>query len=255
MSTGNVVEALVHPLRSEIFDALTGWLGTATVAELAELTESRVEDVVRDIAVLDRCGLVEPVSDGDRDAPIDVSTAFRATRDPAVDDEEWAQFPASLRRKLAARSLENLEEQVWAALARGGFDGADAHVSWVGLELDDRGRAEMAEALAQMLERARVAQSRSAARRAEGATQGEECETDLMLLHFRRGTESDSEPGTGPGAAARERAFGLSEEIAAEVPDGEPDWARIAGRARELAALAERCGRAAKRAKQQQQQQ
>lgn len=239
-----IVEALGHPLRSEIFEGLTSWLGTATVAELAEFAGAAIDEVAQHLAVLERSDLVEPVSAGGH-VPA-AETAYRATREPLVDEAEWAAFPPSVRRRLVTRSLEKLEERLWAAIPRGGFDGADVHVSWVPTELDERAYAEMSALLRETLERAFAVHAESVQRRADGTLEGDEVKTELVMMHFRREGTHATPSSTAAAVAARERLYGLSEDIAAEIPGDAPDWARIAGRARELAAIAERYGRSAK---------
>lgn len=240
----DIVEALGHPLRSEIFEGLTSWLGTATVAELAEFAGAGIEEVAQHVAVLERSDLVEPIS-ARGDAPA-AETAYRATREPLVDEEEWAAFPPAVRRRLVTRSLEKLEERLWAAIPRGGFDGADVHVSWVPTELDERAYAEMSALLRETLERAFAVHAESVQRRADGTLEGDEVRTELVMMHFRREGTHATPPSTAASAAARERLYALTDDIASEIPGDAPDWARIAGRARELAAVAERYGRAVK---------
>ncbi|MDQ3741473.1 MAG: helix-turn-helix domain-containing protein [Actinomycetota bacterium] len=236
-STTGVAEALADPLRAEVFDELAGWLGTATVAELSELVGAAVDEVARHLAVLERCDLVEPVTTAGATGDV----AYRATREPLVRDEAWTELPPAVRRQLLTRKLEKIEQRIWAAVARGGFDRPEAQVSWLPAELDERGAAEMSALMAETLERALDVQGRSVQRRADGATEGTEVKTDLMLLHFRRESGRATPPGVGSTGPVRERLYSLSDAIAATLPAGTPDWPALAAVARELAAIAERC--------------
>ena len=226
-----MAQALSDPLRADIFDVLAGWLTTATVQQIAEFLGEPAEAVARELAVLEASDLVEPI--GSDDAP-----PYRATREGFFDDEEWAEFPPELRRRFFARLLDKMNARIRTAIAKGGFDPPDVHVSWLPTDLDGLGYQDMVRLLAETLVRAQEIQIAAVQRRAEGvADEEDDIKSSVMLVHFvDHGGSRDDEP-SGPLLA---RALALAELLADEVPRQAPDWHRVAESATALAALARR---------------
>jgi DNA-binding transcriptional ArsR family regulator len=227
-------EALRDPLRSDVFDALTGWLGQATAARIAEFLRVPPAAVEQALAVLVSHDLVEPLEEGP-------SPAFRATQEGLISDEEWAEFPAELRRTLLARNLEKMHERIRGAVERGGFDAADVHLSWVPTDLDELGYQDMVRLLTETLNRAQAIQAAVVERRATGEADESSLRTDLMMLHF---LQDGGTAAPAPPRSTLERAMALSDSIADEVASETTDWQRIAAQALELAELARRRGTA-----------
>lgn len=234
--TRRMAEALSDPLRSDIFDALCGWLPNATVGQLAEFLGEDAGIVARELAALEACDLVEPL--GSATAHPGDSVPYRATRDGYISDEEWAEFPPDLRRRLLARTLDKMEERVRAAIGTGGFDSPDVHVSWLPTDLDGLGYQDMVRLLVETLNRARDIQVAAVQRRAEGSAEEAEIKTSLMIVHFLDGLGEPAGDRDSPPLMAR--MFALTEAIAEEVPSEKPDWHRVADSATSLAALARR---------------
>lgn len=231
-----MAEALSEPLRSDIFDALCGWLPNATVGQLAEFLGEEPSVVARELAALEACDLVEPLANAAAH-PGD-SVPYRATRDGYISDEEWAEFPPELRRRLLARTLDKMQERIRAAIGAGGFDSPDVHVSWLPTDLDGLGYQDLVRLLVETLNRARDIQVAAVQRRAEGSAEEAEIRTSLMIVHFLDGLGEPGDDRDAPPLLAR--MFALTEAIAEEVPGENPDWHRIADSATSLAALARR---------------
>src|SRR5215217_5458665 len=125
-----MAEALSDPLRGDVFDVLTsGWLPNATAQQIAEFLGESPGDVARQLTVLEASNLVEPLA-ATADRPGD-SPPYRATHDGTFTDEQWAELPVELRRRMLARLLDKMNARIRAAIGKGGFDPPDVHVSWM----------------------------------------------------------------------------------------------------------------------------
>lgn len=230
-----MAEALSDPLRADIFDTLAGWLPNATVQQIAEFLGTAPEDVARELAVLEASDLVEPLAAAP-DRPGD-SPPYRTTREGTFTDDQWVEFPPELRRRFFARLLDKMNARIRSAIAKGGFDAPDAHVSWMPTDLDGLGYQDMVRLLVETINRAQDIQVAAVARRAAGTADDEEVKSSLMLVHFL----DDAGPAPEPEPAGTlARVFSLMEAITDEVPGETPDWHRIADSATALAALARR---------------
>jgi hypothetical protein len=231
-----MAEALADPLRADVFDVLSGWRPNATVGQIAELLGHPAREIARAIAVLEQCDLVEPL--GNAPPHPGDSAPYRTTRDGWISDEEWAEFPPDLRRRLLARTLDKMYERIRSAVGRGGFDGPDAHVSWLPTDLDGIGYQDMVRLINETLSRARDIQVAAVERRAAGTADDEEIKTSVMLIHFVEPTGAGG--GGEPSPTMLDRIYALTSAIADEVPGATPDWEQIAESAMTLAALARR---------------
>ena len=233
--TRRMAEALSDPLRADIFDVLAGWMHSGTVRQIAQFLDQPADAVSRELAVLEASDLVEPLADAA--AGRDDSPPYRATRDGVFDDEEWAEFPAELRVRFHARLLDKMHARIRSALANGGFDAPDVHVSWIPTDLDGLGYQDVARLLVETSQRAQDIQVAAVERRREGSADDEVIRSSIMLVHF---LDESAPRAEEPPAPLLERVFELTEAIAEEVPRKAPDWHRIADSATALAALARR---------------
>jgi len=230
-----MVEARSDPLRGDVFDVLAAWLPNATAGQIAEFLGEDADAVARELLVLEKSDLVEPLS-AEPARPGD-TPPYRVTRDGNITDEEWAQFPPELRRRLLARLLEKMNTRIRSAIAAGGFDGPDVHVSWMPTDLDGLGYQDVVRLLVETINRAGDIQVAAVERRAAGTADDEQIRSSLMLVHFIDDGGPAEEAQPAPVAA---RMFALMETIADELPAESPDWSRIADSATALAALARR---------------
>ncbi|HEV2811939.1 MAG TPA: hypothetical protein VGW10_01700 [Solirubrobacteraceae bacterium] len=228
-------EPLRDALAVQVFSALTAPVVDGTPTAIAQFIGATVDEVMERLDLLQRHDLAEPVT-----GSTGPEAAYRATRDALVTDEEWALIPVAGRRRLFAAALEVIEERTWTAMARGGFDADDVHVSWVPADLDRQGYEDVVRVTAEALDRIRDIQAAVVQRRAEGASDGESVKTDLMLLHFRRA--GDEAPAADELGLDEERTYELSENVADGLTSEEPDWRGLAVPARQLAALVQQFG-------------
>ena len=153
----------------------------------------------------------------------------------------WARLSVPTRRRLTAIGLDAIDERIQTSLGAGGFDADDSHVSWLPADLDREGYEDMVRLTLETLERVREIQAAVADRRADGSSDGETIRTDFVMLHFDRG-HGPSAPPPEEVDALREEVFDVVDEVAAEVPEEQPNWRAVAARGRELVRLALRLG-------------
>jgi len=230
-----MAEALSDPLRADIFDVLLGWLHTATVRQIAEFLGESPDDVWREVDVLERSDLIEPVAEAG--AHPDDSPPYRAIRDGLFTDEEWAELPPELRRRLLARMLDKMNARIRSAIGKGGFDAPDVQVIWMPTELDGLGHNDLTRLVAEMLQRAQDIQVAAVERRAAGTADEVGVNSSLMIVHFADDAATAVEEDPGPLLA---QIFALADEIGDHVAADAPDWQKLAESATQLARLARR---------------
>lgn len=227
-----LLRALSHPARVRIVRALT-LEGALTASRIAAATYQSRGATRHHLRVLEACGAVQRV-------PGRRGVAYRALALEMFDNEDWAQLPLALRREILADHLQGIERDIHAAYPAGGFDRTDTHLSWTLARLDEPAYAQMAELLDETLERALAIRGSAAERRERDAAEGEELETEVVILHFLRDRERET-AGERPALTdARVRTYELVEELLDEVPRALPDWSLVAARASELAEFARR---------------
>ena len=176
-----LVKAMAHPLRHRILIRLNE--AAASPSVLARELEEPLGNVAYHVKILlehDAIELVEtkPVRGA-------IEHVYRATTRPFFDDQQWSQVPLSLRQDVTQGTLQRLLDDLTAAGRAGELDGPGTQVSWTALELDRQGYEEVAELLAQTLERAAAIETESAGR-LKDRSDGEREHAALGLLHYRR---------------------------------------------------------------------
>lgn len=138
---------LAHPLRHRLL--LEYSLGPRNPAQIARVVGEPLNLVSYHTGVLVQHGFVELVR---TERHRGVTTRFyRATVGTFIDDDEWAELPADLRRALVAGTLEQATGEARRAAIDGGFDHTRAHLSRSPLDLDEQGRAAVAVCLRETL--------------------------------------------------------------------------------------------------------
>jgi hypothetical protein len=221
---------MAEPVRDELLQCLTVD-GASTADRLAARTGHPRDVVAGHLEVLEAAGAVRRL-----DAP-GTDPAFETTVQLILSDAEWAQVPLHLRRQLFAGDLERIASRARAALAGGGFDRVDAHVSWTPLSLDEAGQAELAALLWETYERMMAIQQGSHARRPGEEPRADELRSEVAILQYQgRGLLPAPAPPTAP---ARERIYELVDDLGDAVADETADWAAIARSAQDLLDLAQ----------------
>src|SRR3954452_18772737 len=145
-----LVKALGHPLRQRLLILLHKY-GESSPRELALRSGEPLGNVSYHVRILKDNDCVELERTEPRRGAVE--HFYRPTSRPVLDDTQWAQLPASVRRALFGQSLREVGDDVVAAAAGTGLDDPQAHVSRTWLELDDTAWEELAQALSGVLER------------------------------------------------------------------------------------------------------
>lgn len=177
-----LVKAISHPIRHRILVRLNEEVLSPN--DLAhELGESlgRVSYHVRTLA---EAGAIELVRTVPRRGA--VQHFYRAVVRAWFTDRDWERLPSSTRRELFGQHLERIWSDAAAAARGTGFDHPLTHVSFTWIDLDERGREELAELLTETVERALAIQAQSIERLGGTAPPDR---TNLALLHFERPPE------------------------------------------------------------------
>jgi DNA-binding transcriptional ArsR family regulator len=195
-----IVRALSHPIRHKVLVALNERV--ASPKELAAELGEPLGNVSYHTRVLAQLGCIELVSTTQRRGALEHH--YRAVMRPYFDDAAWAQIPVSTRRSLFDAELDRLWNDAVEAAKSGGFDHPQAHVSWMTLDLDEQGFADVAELLGSTIERALEIQAEAAGRRIEqGEEAGPEIRSEVGILHFERAAKGPSGKGKARGRAKR----------------------------------------------------
>lgn len=186
---------LLHPLRHRLLFEYAA--GTRSPSELAAELGERLNVVSYHTAMLARAGLLDLVrTERHRGA---IAHFYRAQRFGEIDDADWERLPLDLRHALVRRTLELTWREATAAVPSGGMDDGTAHVSRDLLELDERGRAELAGLLRSTLEQARRIAAACRARPGQATRPSE-----LIVLGFSREPDA-APPARGSRRPARAR--------------------------------------------------
>jgi DNA-binding transcriptional ArsR family regulator len=178
-----VAKALSHGLRLRILKRLNEH-GVASPSELADALGEPLGNVSYHVRILRELDCLELVRTEPRRGALE--HFYRARMSPWLNDEQWAQLPATFRRKTLARILSEILESATRAGQEGGFDGPESHASHVALAVDQTGRVEIAELLSETLEAVLRIHAASVGRQAErGPDVPPPIVTELALMHLR----------------------------------------------------------------------
>lgn len=169
-----IVKALSHPLRYRILARLNA--GVASPVEMAREMDVPVGRVSHHVRTLAGIGAIELVSTRPRRGAVE--HFYRAAVPAWFTDSDWAVLPRSARQAIGGQNVEQVMVHL-AAAAADGFGHPRAHLSFVPLEVDEKGMDELAELLHETLEKAYEVEARAAER-------GASLSTELVLMHFQR---------------------------------------------------------------------
>jgi len=175
-----IVKALSHPLRTRILQLLSE--GVASPNEMAKALGEPLGNVSYHVRILLDHECVELVETKPRRGALE--HFYRPLVRPMLGETEWRALSPELRRQLTGRTLGDLFGDARTALEAGGFEGEQAHVIRMLLDLDEEGWTAMTELAERTLDEVMRLQEASVNRRAEGAT-GERPGA-LGLLVFQR---------------------------------------------------------------------
>jgi DNA-binding transcriptional ArsR family regulator len=190
----NIVKALSHPLRMRILTRLNE--GVASPNEMAKEFEESLPLVSYHVRILRELECIELVRTTPRRGAIEHH--YRALTRPFLDDEDWAQLPASARKAVSNTVLSKALTDVRRAVASGAFDErADRHLSYAPLALDEQGWRDLGERLNELLEWAIEEQAAAAGRLQDASAGGDEVRARLTLFAYPA-PAAGAEGGTPP---------------------------------------------------------
>jgi DNA-binding transcriptional ArsR family regulator len=178
----SLAKALSHPLRLQILETL-GLRGEGSPRRLAEELGERLPNVSYHVRILHELGFIELTRTAQRRGAIE--HFYRPILVPAVGDSEWEELPVSVRRSLAGGTASRIVHSLATAAGRGGFDRADAHVTWMPMSLDDEGRNAVAALLVDVVAQLTRVQEESNKRSDAGGD--EPAPSEVALLHLTGG--------------------------------------------------------------------
>jgi DNA-binding transcriptional ArsR family regulator len=178
----NAVRALAHPLRARIYAVLAG--RELTVGQLAAELDAAVAAIAHHAAFLERCGLLAAVP-GE-------PTRYVVPPGAELLDHEWERASQTTKRVGAGTTLQQLYVATVAALAEGGFDRGDMHLSRTTLDLDEEGWRQLATDMLGWLERMDEIATQSAER--IQALQAPRVQATAVLMLFETAAAFRSPP-------------------------------------------------------------
>lgn len=131
-----LIQALAHPLRIQILEALTDHVASPNV--LANQLETNLSDVAYHTRALDRYGTLDLVDTAQRRGATE--HFYKAKPGAFVGGPTWRKVPRSVRGGVSAATLQTFLDKAIAALEAGTLDGRDDTVfRWMPLFLDEEG--------------------------------------------------------------------------------------------------------------------
>jgi DNA-binding transcriptional ArsR family regulator len=196
-----LAKALAHPLRTRVLSALEG--RTASPSELATELEAPLGVLSYHIRRLTSLGFVKMVKSVPRRGAIE--HYYTATARPRITDATWAATPSIVKQATIAPRLEEIGAEASAALAGGGFDAPEIHLTRSPITVDERGWKQLARKLDALTADIQRIEAESAKRLARVGHEGEQ-QVSVVLMLFHRVAAMPRSVGKRPRAARRARA-------------------------------------------------
>ena len=196
ITDAQTAKALAHPLRVRILGILEE--RTASPRELALELDADLSQLSYHVRTLHRMGFIELVEQKRRRAALE--SYYRATERPVVTSEAWGQMPSVVKKELIGGTLGQMSEQVNAAVATGGFERSEAHLSRSPMTLDAQGFSEVATKLDALLEDFEQIAA-AAEERLQASDHAEPVDATAVLLFFETALTTGAD---GAGKAVRD---------------------------------------------------
>jgi DNA-binding transcriptional ArsR family regulator len=188
--------ALGNRIRLEILAILAE--GTHSPSGIAAILDEDVSLIGNHIRELFDCGCIESV--GTAKARNAVEHFYRAVRLPYISDEAYRAMPQDARREVIGVILQAILTELMASFRAEKMEtDEDLWLAWDSMNLDAKGRRELADVLAANYERVLEVKANSANRLAEGEEDG--AMTIVALLGFER-SRSDQPERASPAPPA-----------------------------------------------------
>jgi len=198
-----VAKALAHPLRTRILAALEN--RTASPTDLASELDAPLGVVsyhVRRLYALKFLKLVKRVPR--RGA---VEHYYTTVAGPRITDEAWMSTPTIVKQATISAALSELGAQASSALAGGGFDRTDCHLTRTPVTVDSQGWDQIADELSGLLERIQKIEAESTKRLLASDHADERRATvGLMLFEAVAAQPAKPAPASGRGRSRAAKA-------------------------------------------------
>jgi len=177
--TQQLAKALAHPLRVRILTSLHK--GVSSPNQLSQELGEPLGNVSYHVKTLLEYDCVELVKTEPRRGAVE--HFYRATERAFFSASDWEKIPASARKGICGSILQTVGEDATEALLAGTIDSRhDSHVSRTPLVLDEKGWLDIAEMLAETLDKAIAIQEEAATRLSD--EKSESISTKLAILYF-----------------------------------------------------------------------
>lgn len=175
-----VAKAFAHPLRVQILIILNERVASPNL--LSQELDQSLNLVAYHVRVLEKYDCIELVDTKQRRGATE--HFYRATRRQFLTDSEWARMPESLRPGLSGAMLKSVFEDIDEATQAGTFDDLDdRHLSRTPMVVDKQGWTDVADLLAETLDRVLQIQAQANERLANSGEEG--MLSKVEILHFK----------------------------------------------------------------------
>ena len=195
-----LAKALAHPLRTQVLAALEG--RTASPSELATELEAPLGVLSYHIRRLTALGFLKLVKSVPRRGAIE--HYYTAVARPRITDDTWAAMPSIVKQATVAPRLEQIGAEASAALAGGGFDAPETHLTRSPVTVDQKGWQQLARKLEALTADIQRIESESGKRLARAGHEDEH-EVSVVLMLFHRLASVAGSANAQPGSATRSR--------------------------------------------------
>jgi hypothetical protein len=179
-----LVRALAHPLRVKILEILTERVASPNL--LAEELGAGLTHVAYHTRTLNQCDCLELVETAPRRGATE--HFYKAASRSFVGDRRWRRVPRSVLGGVSGAALQTFMDKAVAALKAGTLDGReDTTLSWMPVELDERGWKEVATIMNEALDQTLAAQARSRKRLARSKRGRETISAVVAVANFETG--------------------------------------------------------------------
>jgi DNA-binding transcriptional ArsR family regulator len=179
-----LVRALAHPLRVQILEILTERVASPNL--LSEQLGAGLTHVAYHTRTLSQCDCLELVDTARRRGATE--HFYKASPRAFVGDRAWRRVPRSVLGGVSGAALQTFMDKAVAALKAGTMDAReDTTLSWMPVELDERGWKEVATIMNEALDASLAAQARSRKRLARSTGDRETISAVVAVANFETG--------------------------------------------------------------------
>jgi len=181
--------AIGHPIRIDALRILNERV--ASPSELAKELGMGVSQVSYHIKELRRQNCIELVKTEPRRGAVE--HYYRATEPELVDDRELMRLPEAKRQEISTGVLQTVIAATAGSLQSGTFDArGDRHLSWVPMQLDEKGWKELTNALGRALKEVEGIKAASAKRLGSSDEPG--IPAAVTMMGFETASAATSQP-------------------------------------------------------------